>query len=130
MANLSIREAVKFYRVSRPTLSNALKNGTISGVKGGKGQWQIDRAELDRVYHPRTTEVAKGGQNLPDNLSTLYTPENDSETNALKREIDLLREMLAKAETNTEHWRSMAERQQTLLEDDRPKGFFKRVFGR
>ena len=130
MANLSIREAVKFYRVSRPTLSNALKNGTISGVKGDKGKWQIDRAELDRVYHPRTTEVAKGGQNLPGNLSTLYTPENDPETNALKREIDLLREMLTKAETSMEHWRSMAERQQTLLEDKRPKGFFKRFFGR
>jgi len=130
VANLSIREAVKFYRVSRPTLANALKNGTISGVKGGKGQWQIDRAELDRVYHPRTTEAVKGGQILPGNLSTLYTPENDPETTALKRENDLLREMLAKAETNTEHWRSMAERQQILLEDNRPKSFFKRLLGR
>ena len=129
MANLSIREAVKFYRVSRPTLSKALKDGTISGVKGGKGQWQIDRAVLDRVYHPRTTEVARDGQTLPGNLSTLYISENSPETTTLKREIDLLREMLAKAETNTEHWRSMAERQQTLLEDKRPRSFLKRLFG-
>lgn len=130
MANLSIREAVKFYRVSRPTLSKALKNGTISGVKGGKEGWKIDRAELDRVYHPRTTEVEKDGQILPGNLSTFYTPENHPEITALKRETDLLREMLGKAEANAEHWRLLAERQQALLEDKRPKGFLKKLFGR
>ena len=130
MANLSIREAVKFYRVSRPTLSKALKNGTISGVKGGKEGWKIDRAELDRVYHPRITDMEKGGQILPGNLSTVYTPENYPEITALRRETDLLREMLEKAETNAEHWRLLAERQQTLLEDKRPKGFLKRLLGR
>jgi len=127
VANLSIREAVKFYRVSRPTLSKALKNGIISGVKGGKEGWKIDRAELDRVYHPRTTDMEKGGQTLPGNLSTIYTPENPSEITALKREIDLLREMLKKAETNAEHWRLLAERQQILLEDNRPRSFLKRL---
>jgi len=130
VANLSIREAVKFYRVSRPTLSKALNNGTISGVKGGKEGWKIDRAELDRVYHPRTTDMEKGGQILPGNLSTVYTPENHLEITALKRETDLLREMLEKAETNAEHWRLLAERQQALLEDKRPKGFLKKLFGR
>ena len=130
MANLSIREAVKFYRVSRPTLSKALKNGTISGVKCGKEGWKIDRAELDRVYHPRITDMEKGGQILPGNLSTVYTPENYPEITALRRETDLLREMLEKAETNAEHWRLLAERQQALLEDKRPKGFLKKLFGR
>lgn|GEM_PF-3309790 len=130
MAKVSIREAVKFYRVSRPTLSKSLNNGTISGVKDGKGQWQIDRAELDRVYHPRTTDMEKRGQILPGNLSTVYTPENHLEITALKRETDFLREMLEKAETNAEHWRLLAERQQALLEDKRPKGFLKKLFGR
>lgn len=130
MANVSIREAVKFYRVSRPTLSKSLKNGDISGVKDGKGQWQIDHAELSRVYEPRKIDSEHAGQSLPGNLTTINTLENHPETTALKREIDLLREMLAKAETNTEHWRLMAERQQTLLEDNRPKGFFKRILGR
>lgn len=130
MANLSIREAVKFYRVSRPTLSKSLKNGVISGIKDGKGQWQIDRSELDRVYQTRTTEMEKSRQDLPGNLPTADTIEIGTETTALKREIDLLREMLAKAETNTEHWRLMAERQQTLLEDKRSKGFLKTLLGR
>ena len=49
MANVSIREAVKIYQVSRPTLTKALKTGKVSGVQDGKGQWQIDPAELARV---------------------------------------------------------------------------------
>lgn len=130
MANVSIREAVKFYQVSRPTLSKALKGGDVSGVKDGKGQWQIDPAELARVYQPRKVELEHSGQHLPGNLTTVNTSENHPEATALKREIDLLREMLAKAETNSEHWRLMAERQQILLEDDRPKSLFKRLFGR
>jgi hypothetical protein len=36
---------------------------------------------------------------------------------------------LEKADANADHWRKMAERQQTLIEDKRPKGFFKRLLG-
>ena len=128
MANVSIREAVKSFQVSRPTLSKSLKNGIISGVKDGKGQWQIDPAELARVYQARNVALPPGGESLPGNLPTMNTLGNHSDTTTLKRENDLLREMLEKAETNAEHWRSMAERQQTLLEDKRPKGFFRSLF--
>mgnify|MGYP006910252641 CR=1 FL=1 len=50
MANVAIREAVKVYHVALPTLTLALKDGTVSGVKDGKA--------------------------LPAKLTTLYTPEN------------------------------------------------------
>lgn len=53
MVNLSIREAVKHYQVSRPTLTKALKSGKISGTQDGKGKWSIDPSEMARVYHPR-----------------------------------------------------------------------------
>lgn len=130
MANVSIREAVKFYQVSRPTLSKALKSGDVSGVKDGKGQWQIDPAELARVYQPRKIKAGQDGQILPENLTTKNTSKNQREAAALEREIDLLREMLTKAEANSEHWRLMAERQQTLLENKRPKSILKRIIGR
>ena len=51
----------------------------------------------------------------------------------LEREVELLREMLAKAEANADHWRILAERQQALLEDKRPKeprGLLRRLLGR
>lgn len=109
MANLSIREAVKFYRVSRPTLSKALKDGTVSGVKDGKGHWQIDRAELSRVYTPRTSEGVKDGKALPAKLTTLYTPENS--------EVEQLKSALAVAEARAEAAETLAKERAERIED-------------
>lgn len=90
MANLSLREAVKHFDVSRPTLQKALKSGKVSGVQDGKGQWTIDPSELARVYQPRQADVAKAGNTDPDNLSGENTP--------LAGEIQALRLQLADAE--------------------------------
>lgn len=127
MANLSLREAVKHFDVSRPTLQKALKSGKISGVQDGQGHWTIDPAELTRVYRPRRLSMDKASHSE----EPLSTPtQKHLDTKALEREVELLREMLAKAETNADQWRTLAERQQLLLEDRRPKGFFQRLFGR
>lgn len=97
MANLSIREAVKHFDVSRPTLANALKTGKVAGVKDGQGQWQIDPAELARVYNARSAKAPTSVGN-PDNLKR----SNESELSAIDRDIDgqveILRESLAEAE--------------------------------
>jgi len=58
MPKLSPREAVKVYQVSRATLTKALQNGKISAVKTDAGHWQIDPAELARLYQPRASEKA------------------------------------------------------------------------
>lgn len=50
VGKLSLREAVKVFDVSRPTLRKSLKSGKVSGVQGGKGHWQVDAAELAHVY--------------------------------------------------------------------------------
>lgn len=90
MPNLSLREAVKHFDVSRPTLQNALKNGKISGVKDGKGQWTIDPAEMARIYRPRLTDMDKVDKPLPEKLSTMNNP--------LAGEVDTLRKRLSDAE--------------------------------
>lgn len=97
MAGLSIREAVKHFDVSRPTLANDLKKGKVSGIKDGQGAWSIDHAELARVYKPRVTTIPAPVNN-PDNssrsnedkISTFYSP--------LTGQIEALRESLAEAE--------------------------------
>lgn len=53
MPKVTPREAVKAYTVSRATLMRALSNGKISADKSDAGHWQIDAAELARVYAPR-----------------------------------------------------------------------------
>lgn len=58
MPKLSPRDAVKMYQVSRATLMRALSAGKISAEKTDAGHWQIDAAELARVYATRTPQKA------------------------------------------------------------------------
>ena len=109
MANLTIREAVKLYSVSRPTLTKALKSGKISGGQDGKGHWQIDPSELSRVYHPRETSDGKGGKDLPVKLTTLNTTENS--------EIEQLKGALAVAEARAEAAETLAQERAERIED-------------
>lgn len=104
MAKLSLREAVKHFDVSRPTLLKALKSGRVSAVKDGKGQWKIDPAELTRVYQARPVDTAKVDNDLPGKLSTLSRP--------LPGELDAARDREAAAEQRAaaaEHRAAVAE---------------------
>ena len=58
MPKLSPRDAVRLYQVSRATLTKALSDGKISAEKNDAGHWQIDPAELARVYAPRAPQKA------------------------------------------------------------------------
>lgn len=90
MGKLSIREAVKHFQVSRPTLTKALKTGKMSGSQDGKGQWLIDPSELARVYESRTREAAAFPVNGVANPSMKSLPD--------PVDIEGLRERLAAAE--------------------------------
>ncbi|WP_170775870.1 hypothetical protein [Ruegeria lacuscaerulensis] len=109
MATVSIREAVKHYKVSRPTLTKALKSGKISGVQDGKGQWQIDSAELARVYQVRESHPVNGGQNEPVKLSTVNTPDCDN--------IEGLKVALALAEARADAAETLAQERAERIED-------------
>lgn len=102
MANVSIREAVKLYSVSRPTLTKHLKNGEITGVQDGKGHWKIDTSELARRYDARSTEAV----NEQAKLTTSNTPE-----------IEDLRIALVKAEARAEAAEQLAQERADRIED-------------
>ena len=55
MPNLSLREATRRFAVSRATLNKHLAKGKVSGARDDAGHWQIDAADLTRVYPPRET---------------------------------------------------------------------------
>ena len=91
MDKMSLREAVKHFDVSRPTLQKALKSGKVSGVQDGKRQWQVDPSELSRVYQARGADVGKVENTLPGNLSTKNRglPSSvDAEVSALRAELE------------------------------------------
>lgn len=109
MAKLSLREAVKAFDVSRPTLTKSLNSGKLSGVRNGKGQWEIDPAELARVYQPRPPEVANGGKDEPGKLTTANTPN--------PAEMDRLKSALALAEARADAAEKLAQERAERIED-------------
>jgi len=68
MPSLSPRQAVKMFAVSRTTLMKALDNGKLSGQKDDAGRWQIDAAELRRVYQARSAHNVKAERPSSDHV--------------------------------------------------------------
>lgn len=101
MATISIREAVKEFQVSRPTLNKALNNGKVSGEKDDNGTWMMETSEISRVYKPRAP--------LPDkehvNLSDKNTDEHHymkGKLEALESYVDDLKDQRNKAENRAD----------------------------
>jgi len=126
-------QAAKEASVSKPTLSRAIKSGKLSASKNSKGGWDIDPAELFRVY-PRNTDNGSGNGSdngsMKQNATPAVTP---PETAVLQAQIDGLRERLADMRTmldrereQADKWRETAENNQRLLADQRPR---RRWFG-
>lgn len=109
VGKISLREAVKHFDVSRPTLQKALKSGKISGVQDGKGVWTIDPSELARVYHPRTREQAKLDHTEQPNLTT--------QNNDLDQEVNVLRSKLEDAEKRVAIAEALANERAKHIED-------------
>ena len=106
MANLSLREAVKHFEVSRPTLQKALTSGIVSGVRGPKGHWEVDPSELARVYRPRQSEK-----------NSTYHGKLSVENTEPSGEIERLRSQLAEAERRTAVAEAIAEERAGHIED-------------
>lgn len=157
MPLLSISGAAKLFNVSRPTLQKALKDGTITGEKvmaGGSESWQIDTAELSRLYALRNPDDAKlarqdeavgqsvGMDKSRDNadLSGEVVRALEAELKAAKAELDALRADKADAERQLIKSQATADERLRMLNDLKliPKpddqapqqGFWSRLFGR
>lgn len=129
---LTLNQAAKTCCRSKSTLLAAIRSGRMSAPKDDRGRYTIDPAELHRVFPFQASDQSadRFPEPQPTTLGNRPTAPADR---GLEREVELLREMLAKAEANADHWRILAERQQALLEDKRPKeprGLLRRLLGR
>lgn len=157
MPLLSISKAAKTFEVSRPTLAKALKEGRITGEKtekDGMETWQIDTAELARLYKLRKPDPAKVasqdtdiGQSLAVEKSVDNGPlqgealtELQSELQAARAELDALRTGKAEAERDLAAAQAVAEERRRILDDmtkrltkpddqSRKGGFWSRLLG-
>lgn len=129
---LTLNQAAKACGRSKSTLLDAIRSGRMSAPKDDRGRYAIDPAELHRAFPFQAIDRSADRFPEPQPTTIGNQPTTPAER-VLEREVELLREMLAKAEASADHWRALAERQQGLLEDNRPKkprSLLRRLLGR
>src|SRR5215831_263410 len=96
MAAMLLSQAAEAVGMNRSSILRAIKAGKISASRDENDQWQIEPAELHRVYPAPTP-------------ATTHTDELIAE---LRARLDDMRGALATAERNAETWRTAFEREQ------------------
>ena len=111
MPNMTMRQAAAWAGVTRGTIHKSIQSGRLSARKDGSGVYQIDPAELERVYRPAASSVASGvsADTLPGHADT-------AKETAKNREIALLREMLGKADAAVSDLRAERDRLLGMVE--------------
>ena len=84
MPPFTLGQAAKATGRSKAGILNAIKSGRLSASRDDKNQWQIDPAELHRVYPPVVATSNDNG-----NAEHYETPSNPK---ALQAELDAIRE--------------------------------------
>jgi hypothetical protein len=88
----TLGEAAKATGNSKTTIHRAIKSGRVSATRKDDGSYDIDPAELHRVFPPKSSGNGFTNDNLEQTVTRL-------ETEGLRREIELLRERLADKES-------------------------------
>ena len=100
-------EAATATGLNTATITRAIKKGRISATKSETGAWQIDPAELHRVFPPLAGKPLQQGQMQGD--ASRNQEEGKSGNNALQGEIETMRERLAAAEQRAAVAEALAE---------------------
>lgn len=140
----TLSEAATATGKNKATIQRAIKSGKISAPKGESGSYEIDPSELHRVFSPITQRVAH--QNSATIRNGAQQAGIPTDFNALQRIADLEKELAVMEERKNgleEQKRHLTDtvedlrkrldssegRVLALLNDQRPKGFWKRFFG-
>ena len=81
----------------KSTVLDAIRKGRLSAHRDEKNQWQIDPAELFRVYPQNNAAV-----------DTTNTTQHQYNTKILERERDLLLAQIDDLKNDRDHWRQTA----------------------
>lgn len=101
MTKLSANRAAKEAGVAKKTLLEAMSSGRLAAEKNDKGHWEIDPAELFRVY-PKTSFLE---QEKPQPTPNENNPKT-SQNSALEVEVKMLREQIERMDIERERERT------------------------
>ncbi len=122
---LTLIQASEVTGKDRSTLYRAIKKGKISGELQDDKSYLVDRSELFRVYPESAVSVATH----KDATVAMQQLAQDAQGNAqaelieaLRTQIDLLKESLGRERDNADHWRNQA----TMLLTHQPEPAIKK----
>ena len=113
---ISLGQAAKLAGKGKTTLTRAIQAGRLSATRRADGGYEIDPAELARVYQIRieTPETVAATVAAVHHETASRDPERDPETVArlatMEAELKGLKELLAEVRQSRDDWRGQAER--------------------
>jgi hypothetical protein len=113
--------AAKAVGKTKSTITKAIASGKLSAIKNDNGAWEIDVAELHRVYPPSPTETVEIEQYDTPKRNT----ENSREIEALERLLKATETQLEDVKADRDEWRKQANQ---LLLTNTPT-IRKKIFG-
>lgn len=124
----TLGEAAKATGKSKATISKAIKSGRVSARKDETGTFHIDPSELHRVYPPTVySEQKETPANTGKNANIDGTiRELQARLEAAHERLSDKEAVIADLREDRDRWRQQAS---ALLSDQRPKGFWGKLFG-
>lgn len=107
---LTLGQAAIKTGMAKSAISRAIKSGRLSARKKENGSFEIDPAELFRVYPPASS--SNGSEQRQEERSA--TP---NETNGLQREVVVLRELIEEIKGERDNLREERERLLKVIEE-------------
>ena len=131
---VTLGQAAKLTGLGKTTITRAIKSGRLSATRVDGGGYQIDPAELSRVYPFVAPQEATGATAATGPAVRDATPDAtlDAEIAGLREVAALLRDQLADVKQDRDAWRSQAEANQRLLTDQRDRSsrpWWRRIAG-
>jgi hypothetical protein len=118
---MSLGQAAKQALVSKATISKALASGRLSYVSKSSAGYQIDPAELFRVFPPKPLATVESERS--------ETPVETGKSEADRIELQLLRERVEDLQRDRDAWREQAQRLTLAGPEQQPKRGWS-LFGR
>jgi hypothetical protein len=114
MTNYTLSTAANACGLNKSTVLRAIKAGKISATRNEHGEWQIDPAEMHRVYPPAESSGAE--QRREQRHAPVQTRDRTDDLVAeLRARLDDMRTERDRARTDADTWRVAFENTQRLL---------------
>lgn len=129
MPNLTLGQAAKATGKQKSTILDAIRTGRLSAGRDPFNRWQIDPAELFRVYpsqpSPERQETPSEPPATPFQMLEKERKERERERRQLENQLDDLK-------ADRDHWREQAERMTLLLTHQPPArpSLWRRLIGK